>query len=718
MDRYFTTNSVHHPNRTKAKVLEDDDLIEVGSVHKVQSPSSIFEQIKKHDKAKRDQKIKRRLNELEPIKKRKKGPVVIDLCTDDPGNINKSSSGVKLSSLMQNGRFSVGPTRVKSETFKVSFNVDSDRFKRTISGELKPVRKEKINKTQIKKHSGKSATALFFKEVSDRYAEMEKNPYRKRRKKAMEIPVLKKDMFLIQDVDDKRYMDEILSRKIETQFKPNKHIPIVKYEFTTDQHMMFYHDYKKGIHIKLERQYEPLYFPDADVHSRIMEALKQAPKDPRFQRFPKFAETFRRNNTLQWCDLFKPTNHKQILQRKNVRNEFYRWIVDTFKKLKDLDPKKRREIVKRHKQLMKEQAEMGDFIVDDAEERGEEGFGGAGFGAIGDSFAPSLIITGPVGCGKTSSVYTIVKNELHGNVFELNGSQPRARKDIEFHLRQIGTTQIVNTQMSGDRTVILFDDVDLIDDEERDKDFWIGVSNLLGYTYRPVIFTTSDLQLIPQKIIDQSTVLTFNENSSTILDKYMEVVSLAKGYDIDVKILDHIRRNSIRGCLMQLQMFCYRFEPLDVGLVDVSYAKRKKVEKPKIHQTKSQKLIKRELENDIKYSIGLTRYRLESPGRLYYSSPIITAQRYNTVEFYSQALFPNGTRSLKRRYDNADDYMDSNPGSTFERLDRGRYASEVIPFLKAMAKREEKRLQREKKGKHTRRRFVVDPREYFDDLHN
>lgn len=415
-------------------------------------------------------------------------------------------------------------------------------------------------------------------------------------------------------------------------------------------------------------------------------------EDFRFAKFfdPSYTSSLATDKIQQWCDLYKPLSHLESLQQEHIANDVANWVSVAFSKLKKVNQKKRKQKLSNAKKPIKE---LDSFIVYSDEE------------SISDAddynaHVPSLIIEGPIGCGKSNMIHTIVKEELNGHVFEFNSSQPRARKELEFNLKQIGTTSHVqkSSPVSSDNSVILFDDVDLIDESNGDKDFWLGAQDLLTYSYRPVIFITSNLKKIPSNIIEESTVYKFESIQSKDIHAYLDMISLSRGFNFDSQILNRLSTFDLRKSLMELQMLSYHFNTPNMGLVNVTKMQ------DEIEGNKSNELTQFEqLENKLllmettHYIETVNEYNpnyIPSHNETHeYDSPSESSivenfniDRTACLEFYSSKYFSNGSRSKICRYVSGEQYNKKHPNNVFRYLPRDKLATEVLPLIHELAK--------------------------------
>ena len=379
------------------------------------------------------------------------------------------------------------------------------------------------------------------------------------------------------------------------------------------------------------------------------------------------------NNYSQWCDIYKPLNHLENLQSTFISNDVFNWIQNSFIKLKSVNKEKRIE------KLSYKKKKVDPFIIYDEESDDE------------DFIVPSLIIEGPIGCGKTSMIYSIVNNELNGFVFEFNSSKSRARKDLEFTIKQIGTTSMVsNSTDNNENTLILFDDVDLIDNNEMDKDFWIGLNNLLTISYRPVVLITNDLNKIPKNIVNESTIIKFNAIDERKLFKYLKLISLSRNINIDDQILKKFAKLDLRKALMELQMFSYNFQLSNVGLNNITFIKEE------INEDDNNLTNLRKLElKSINYDLQYYNEQINKDNDTEPSTEDFNTLRYSYTEFYSSKLFSNGSRSKKCRYNDGNHYNSKHPANIFQTLSQDKLSTEVFPIIDTMAEMETLRIDSE-----------------------
>ena len=150
--------------------------------------------------------------------------------------------------------------------------------------------------------------------------------------------------------------------------------------------------------------------------------------------------------------------------------------------------------------------------------------------------------------------------EFDGQIFEINCSMNRAKKDISEILNDFATTKYVKDTQS--RGIILFDDVDVLLTES-DKFFWNSVHSTLVISRRPVVITCRDYRFIPSNLLEvaelQNSIFNIKPASKKKVTQYITNCLDQKGIDIEKNVLQHILdRNcyDIRRSLLNLQWLC------------------------------------------------------------------------------------------------------------------------------------------------------------------
>lgn len=166
--------------------------------------------------------------------------------------------------------------------------------------------------------------------------------------------------------------------------------------------------------------------------------------------------------------------------------------------------------------------------------------------------AKALLINGPPGCGKTSSVYAIA-NDLKLEVFELNASDDRNKDSI------IATAGSAMQQGSifGTKKLILLEEVDGISESE-DRGGITELVNLIPKSRYPVIMTANDpWDRKFSNLRAKSEIVTFNTPTYISLTKALEKITEIEKVTATKEVLTAIaRRNGgdFRGAINDLQM--------------------------------------------------------------------------------------------------------------------------------------------------------------------
>ncbi|EGF99998.1 uncharacterized protein MELLADRAFT_93952 [Melampsora larici-populina 98AG31] len=204
-----------------------------------------------------------------------------------------------------------------------------------------------------------------------------------------------------------------------------------------------------------------------------------------------------------------------------------------------------------------------------------------------------MLLTGPTGIGKTSSVYALA-NEIGWDVFELNSGVLRNRKEIERLVGDVARNHVLpnssnhqpiksttkkkvenpkgklgnlfSEMMKGEKgkkdpietkendsnssmveeveiklngttkqTLILLEEVDVV--YQQDKEFWLGVIQLISQSMRPVIMTCNDRNVLPTESLPIQDCLEFTSPSIEEATGLMKVICLNEGHLIDHRTL-------------------------------------------------------------------------------------------------------------------------------------------------------------------------------------
>ncbi|KAK6461313.1 hypothetical protein DFJ63DRAFT_337207 [Scheffersomyces coipomensis] len=300
---------------------------------------------------------------------------------------------------------------------------------------------------------------------------------------------------------------------------------------------------------------------DIDITKLIQYRIPDIEEEPQLNSiYERFIITKQYNKDQLWTDLFQPPRVEDLLMSTTNQNSIKYWIHNAFLRLKNQNLKNPRNVLL--KQKKRRDKLQTNFIVDDSiiydDDETDE-----------DVFVPLLILEGSAGSGKSSSIYTAMK-EIDGYVHEINSGSHRGRKDIYNGLKEFCTTQLVH-QHKGKKEfqqgLVLFEDVDVL--FEQDKNFWLTVQDILNISRKPIVLTCESLQSIPKNMIEyaseEDSVIYIDHNrvSFQLLSNYLWLCCLSQGYQVsDVLISDIINHGfngvnyDIRKCIMECQFLC------------------------------------------------------------------------------------------------------------------------------------------------------------------
>ncbi|XP_023334689.1 ATPase family AAA domain-containing protein 5 isoform X2 [Eurytemora carolleeae] len=190
------------------------------------------------------------------------------------------------------------------------------------------------------------------------------------------------------------------------------------------------------------------------------------------------------------------------------------------------------------------------------------------------------LLTGRSGCGKTAAVYALAE-ELGLHVLEVNASTCRTGKQVTSMLLEAtqsqqvqagqsrlnffkpavaqGTpTPAVTAQNKSKRALILFEDIDIVF-EEQDRGFYSAVNSIAAATKRPIIFTSSDdqcLNLINKSIKSRIQLFRFESAMNpSFVATHLQLMCLAEGVFVSHSSLEGLvtSSRSIRECINTTQ---------------------------------------------------------------------------------------------------------------------------------------------------------------------
>ncbi|QLL30684.1 hypothetical protein HG536_0A04990 [Torulaspora globosa] len=261
----------------------------------------------------------------------------------------------------------------------------------------------------------------------------------------------------------------------------------------------------------------------------------------RFRRV-KIVKT-RRKYSVLWPELLKPKSLKEVLLEPSLKENVSEWVAQAFIKLKK--PTTRNKMLKRQRI---EDDPLDSFIVDDEMDDAR----------LREDFVPLMILFGD-GIGKNVLIEVLMKDH-GGQIYEVNASSNRSKKDILESLLEFSTTHYVKGQ--GSKGIILLDDVDVLF-KEHDKFFWQTIEKVLLTTRRPIIMLCRDLNFVPSNLVhlavSENSLFHCKRVSHQTVTKFLERYCRKLDVEIDQSILQVLvtcSKKDIRKCLMDLEFCC------------------------------------------------------------------------------------------------------------------------------------------------------------------
>lgn len=286
------------------------------------------------------------------------------------------------------------------------------------------------------------------------------------------------------------------------------------------------------------------------------------------------------DNDELWVNKYAPHRMEELLVAEHPRHTIKAAICSAFERLKSLSLRKPRNelIIERRRREQKRLALLGGFVVDDY---------GTGNEQLTDDdddiFLPIIIIHGRVGVGKSTAVYTAMR-ELKGHVHEINTGMARGRRDINTTLKEYCTTHTVHRKdgktASFKQGLVLLEDTHIL--FEQDRTFWQLVTEMVNILRRPIVITCELLDNIPRQLIEYAS----EENAVIdmefvtdfkLVEQYLWLCGACEGYDVDSSVLRAVIDNAhtshfdLRWALMTLQLVCLSSKRKPGKLVSVEH---------------------------------------------------------------------------------------------------------------------------------------------------
>lgn len=192
----------------------------------------------------------------------------------------------------------------------------------------------------------------------------------------------------------------------------------------------------------------------------------------------------------------------------------------------------------------------------------------------------------PVPSSSSSTTTTTTKKKVEnpkgklGNLFsemmkgeKAKKDQPESKITKEEESKNTSDIEEMQTQSNGStkQTLILIEEVDIV--YPQDKEFWLGVIQLISQSMRPVIMTCNDRSVLPTESLPFQDCLEFESPSIEEATSLMKVIGLIEGHLMDDESLksfysvEHRYKKPVemgveeqgldlRRCLNMLQFWC------------------------------------------------------------------------------------------------------------------------------------------------------------------
>lgn len=179
----------------------------------------------------------------------------------------------------------------------------------------------------------------------------------------------------------------------------------------------------------------------------------------------------------------------------------------------------------------------------------------------------AILLHGPFGCGKTSSVYAIA-NELDMEVFEVNASDYRNKDQIES---VVGSATKQRSLFSFDKgKIILIDDIDGMSGR-KDRGGITALVKLISESSFPIIMTASNpFDSKFSALRKKSIMVQFNALDHKDIFKRLKVICITENIDYDESVLDDLAMRSggdLRAAITDLQLLSSDGELKDLDLI-------------------------------------------------------------------------------------------------------------------------------------------------------
>lgn len=144
-----------------------------------------------------------------------------------------------------------------------------------------------------------------------------------------------------------------------------------------------------------------------------------------------------------------------------------------------------------------------------------------------------IVIYGPIGTGKTSSVYALA-NDLNFRVIEINAGLKRTGKKMLQELQEATQSHrikkvqdVEDHEPENQKTVILIEDADVVF-EDLDDGFVASLQTLVNVSKRPVILTALNENCSHLQKFQQGNSVFYNQPTRTNLTLYLNILCLVE----------------------------------------------------------------------------------------------------------------------------------------------------------------------------------------------
>ncbi|KAK9881270.1 hypothetical protein WA026_015394 [Henosepilachna vigintioctopunctata] len=260
-----------------------------------------------------------------------------------------------------------------------------------------------------------------------------------------------------------------------------------------------------------------------------------------------------------WIEKYKPNSSEEFIGNFQAVSYLKKWLESWHEAFKNRKKKFETGLISSDSE--------SDFILSDSES------------LLGSSSLPStVILTGPCGSGKSSSVYAIC-NELGLDVIELNASSRRSGKQVLQEIQEATQSHQVrkikestlwitakkklkpkneNKEHSARKMcVVLIEDVDIV--FQQDDGLINAICEISSATKRPIILTTSNVKSIhSQKFMNDFKNIQFYSLTAKDMATWLQILCLIEGYFVDISSIGEFleyNNGDMRKTLMGMQFW-------------------------------------------------------------------------------------------------------------------------------------------------------------------